>query len=108
MSAGAMRERITIQAPAATDDSYGDSLPTFTDLVTVWAQKVEKTGREIFQSGQVAADQLIIFRTRYLDGFTITAKHRVIWRNRTLDITEPPVNTDNHRRTLELRCTEHG
>ena len=105
MSAGLMRERITIQAAEQTPDGYGEVAPVYTTVATVWARKLEQRARQFLQAEQVAEQFNIVFRIWYRED--ITAKHRILWRGRTFDIVSV-VNPDDDRRELDLRCVEHG
>ncbi len=86
MRAGELRERITIQAPTAVQNSYGEETITWSDVATVWASVEFLAGQERYQR---AVDQAVSTATyritmRYRDD--VTEEHRIQWRGRYLGI----------------------
>jgi len=61
-----MDRLITLQRRTVVQDVYGQEIETWTDLDTVWAQRLELRGSEVWQARQVVAN--------------IEAKYRVYWR----------------------------
>jgi SPP1 family predicted phage head-tail adaptor len=104
MRAGELRHRITLQRKNAVRDSYGESVPTWITVATVWAQVETTGGSESVDAAQVALASLSYMVTiRYRRDVVPTM--RVLWGDRVLEIsavTEP----DNRRRLLALLCAE--
>lgn len=50
-----MDEKITIQEPVNTKDDYGQGVPVWTDVATVWARVDDQSGGERLQAEQVTA-----------------------------------------------------
>jgi SPP1 family predicted phage head-tail adaptor len=105
MDAGGRNQRITIQKLHDQADDYGDTKELYTDVATLWAKKIEKSGREQLQSEQVSSEHTFVFEIRYYSG--LTTKHRVLWRDLVLDIVDI-ANPDMRRRLQHLTCVEHG
>jgi SPP1 family predicted phage head-tail adaptor len=79
MRAGDLRHRITIQSVADTQNSYGEGIPSYTDLITVWAQISPLSGKELDLTNSktltaIASHKIII---RYNPNINIT--NRIKW-----------------------------
>jgi len=96
---GAMQNRITIQAPAAGQDAFGEPIVGWTDICTVWAAIDDLSGRQYIaaQAGQNVVETTITIRYRA----GITAAMRVLHGADVYDI-EAVLGQD--RRTLQLMC----
>lgn len=103
LNAGRMTQRITIQRRTPGEDAHGQSLTTWQDVATVWAEAIPTRGRE-FVAGQAieAASVMVRFRIRHRDG--ITADMRVLWRGLAHALVAPPVEPFGEREALELMC----
>lgn len=62
--------RITIEQPTITQDAAGQPVPTWSTLVTVWAEKDARLGNEQVQADQVTSQNLVNWRIRYRTGIT--------------------------------------
>lgn len=103
MRAGKLDREITIEAPGAvTVDTNGTPTMTWANLATVRAELVEASTAEDLRGYGEAADARTVFRIRWLDG--VTAKHRVQYAGRILNVRE--IIEIGRRRGLELRCEE--
>jgi SPP1 family predicted phage head-tail adaptor len=102
MQAGRLRERVQVQRATATRDAYNAEVLTWATVATVWAQVLERGGRE-----PVLADRpvmLISYEVTVRDGLEITHADRLLWRSKTLSIeTVTPVQADG---VIILRCLE--
>ncbi len=106
MRAGKLRDRVVIQANvAAADqaDQYGEVVPQWSNVATVWAKVEEVGGRENWQADQVRPDRTITVTMRYYAG--LTSKHRLLFGSRILNVGSV-VNPDGKRREHLLSCTE--
>jgi SPP1 family predicted phage head-tail adaptor len=99
---GEFLERITIQSAAITRDAYGAELLTWLDGATVWAKVVAKSGRE-----PILADRPIMivgYEITIRTNTSITQRHRLVWRGKTLTIDAIfPIPAAG---LLTLACTE--
>ena len=103
MRAGALRHRVTIQSGTPTRDGFGTEVLVWGTVATVWATVRSVSGREQVQPEQIFANVTHQITLRYLAG--LTAKMRVLWRGRVLEIQgvrEP----DNRLRMMQLDCLE--
>lgn len=102
VQASELRTQITIQSEATADNTLGEPVQTWVDLVTVLAQAQPLRGREYFAAGQMQAPQDVRFRIRYHVGITETM--RVMWRGVPHAINAV-IDVDGAQLTLELMCT---
>jgi len=103
MGAGKYRHYITIQQPVETIDDVGQTVTSWEDYKTVWAQIQPLKGREYWQSQQVNAEVTHRITIRYLEG--INSKMRVKFGDRYFEI-EPPINPDEKNVELVMLCKE--
>jgi SPP1 family predicted phage head-tail adaptor len=84
--ASRLRERITIEQPNRTPDTYGGQVVTWTTLATVYASVVAITGsaRETHVAGQ--SEALAGYRITIRKRDDVRGDMRIQWRNRTLQI----------------------
>jgi len=104
-SAGKLRERVRIDAPIVTRDSFGGEKVTgWTEGPTVWADVEPLRAREFFaaQAAQSTCDHKVTIRFRA----GVTAKHRLVWRGQALDIVGEPIDVKAQRVWLELLCVK--
>ena len=74
MQAGRLRHRITIQRKTEARDSYGDAVPTWSDVAEVWAEILSVTGREEYLSEQHRETGQWRIRIRKRDGMNGTMR----------------------------------
>ncbi len=84
MITGKMDRRITLQRKTVTTNGYGEEVVAWTDLATVWAEKVDMRGSERYAAAQAVAQLDTKFRIRYRSG--ITPIDRIIYGNTTYDV----------------------
>jgi SPP1 family predicted phage head-tail adaptor len=104
MDAGLLRERITVQQPTETRNRLGESVFEWSTFATVWASVQGVTSREALLAGQQQLDITHRVRLRFLDG--LTAKMRLSWRGRTLEIVS--LLEQENRTIHELLCQENA
>lgn len=64
-AAGKLRDRITIQRATAEDDGYGNvTAGPWADLMTVWADVMERPGGEKIASGALESSRMATIRVR--------------------------------------------
>ena len=95
-----MDERITIQEPAGTTDSYGQSVPDWTDVATVWAKVDDRSGSEKLQADQITAYMNTTFNIRYRTGVDETMRILRIRTGRYYNIRS--VKNPDRKRTLDI------
>jgi SPP1 family predicted phage head-tail adaptor len=81
---GALRHRVTIEAPTRTADEGGGAAIAWQAVASVWAEIQPKSGREVFESDQLGGRVTHDVRLRFRDG--VTAKMRIIHAGRLFDI----------------------
>ena len=84
MRAGSLRNRIAIQQANVVANSLGEQVKTWILFATVWAMAEPFRGKEVYQSDQVLAQQVITFTVRSRAG--ITEKMRIYWDRRYYNI----------------------
>jgi len=103
MSAGRLRDRVTLQRATTTQDDYGAYTETWTDLATVWGRNVVRWGKEADYAHQTEGVQRYEFEIRYYSG--LTPKDRLVWEGRAFDIIAVR-NLDGLRKYHQVICEE--
>jgi len=93
LRAGALRERVTVQAPAGPAvDAYGDETRAWSGGVTVWASVRPETGGERIRSGRLDAVQAYRVMLRYpLPSGDVETTSRIVWGERVLSVLSSTV-----------------
>lgn len=87
MRAGDLDRRITIQRAVTVQDSLGQPVSTWTDLVTVWAKVDWREGGESIEAGeQRSAKQAVLFTVRWMR--LLDPQHRVLFEGRAYEIDD--------------------
>ncbi len=103
MRAGDLRHRVTIQQKSVTRDTYGAEVVSWTDVVTVWAEITDLSGREYFDAQKVNAEVNTKVRIRHRTDLVPTM--RVVEGSRTLEVLAV-IDTDGRKRETVLMCKE--
>lgn len=104
MTAGNLSDRITVQRVVGGDDGYGNSIVSWADLITVWADFLEQLGREKLASGRPEASRAATVRVkRSPNSLGFTPADRIVARGAVWNILSiSAVGRD--RELLELLC----
>lgn len=106
MRAGALNKRITIQEKApTTQNQYGEEVPSWSTVATVWAAIEPLKGREYLEGKQAAAEVSTRIRIRYQPGITITPAMRIQAGSTIYGILDV-INPSSADRELQMMCTE--
>jgi SPP1 family predicted phage head-tail adaptor len=97
-----LSERITVQRAVETPDDMGGRTVAWQDHCEMWAEVKPVKGREAEVKGRLSTIETFLIRVR--KGFDITAKDRVVWRDKTLDIRSEPQDRDMKRRFVWFEC----
>jgi SPP1 family predicted phage head-tail adaptor len=101
MIIGEMDRCITLQKRTITKDTNGERLESWLDDIDVWAQVIERHGREAFQTGQTVAVRDDRFRIYFIDELN-AADYRVSYNGKLYDIES--VITIGHDEFQDLIC----
>lgn len=104
MRAGKLDRTIVMRTVTYEDDGYGNSVPTETDFATLRAQVIEESTDEFIRTYGASTERLRIFRTRFVDGVTLSMT--VVEEGRSYNLKQ--VKEIGRRRGLELRCVAVG
>lgn len=99
---GELRERVTIQVPAESRNSLGETILDWSEYTTRWASVEGLTAREALLNGKQETSVTHRVKMRYVDGLKHTM--RVLWRGRVLDIVS--LLEHNNRSEHEIICSE--
>lgn len=103
MRAGLLDRRITIQGKSITQSDSGEEVVTWSDVATVWAEKVEIRGLERFSIKQIVGHSVKTFRIRWSAAVSqITVEHRILFDGRIFDITD--IRELDRRVGIEIDC----
>ena len=104
MTAGRLRDRITIQRATTGDDGYGNTVTGWSDLMTVWADVRETPGKEAVDAGRVEASHTATIRIRASSASRgVTEADRAMVRGRVWNIRSV-AEVGNDRAMLDLLC----
>jgi SPP1 family predicted phage head-tail adaptor len=103
MEAGELRHRITIQSKTISSDSIGNQTTAWSDFITVWAKKEEKSGREYLKASQPNIERTVIFTIRYTS--EIDESMQISYGDKVYDI-QAILDTEGRKRSLTLVCRE--
>jgi SPP1 family predicted phage head-tail adaptor len=99
-----MDRRISIEHYTTVPDDYGNDVPTWAEMVNVWAAVQQESGREFIQAAAVTPERRVVFRIRWMEG--ITTAHRVNYGGRQHNIHE--VRELGRREGIELHTIATG
>lgn len=74
MDVGALDRRVHVEAPSATRDSYGATIPGWTTIATVWGNVIPVTGTERAALGSQIASAYFRVLVRYRTDIDTTAR----------------------------------
>jgi len=100
MMAGRLDRKITLQKPTTTTDEYGETVTTWNDYRTVWANIQKQSGREMFEAGKLAEVE-IVFKIRHLS--ELASEWRIQYDGKDFDITH--IKELGRRDGLEIAAT---
>ena len=104
MPAGILRQRIQLQSPVETANSFGEMERTWSTYATVWAMIQPLSAREGLIAQQVASTMTHHVRIRY--NTEVSTLHRIQWGTRLFDINGIR-HVDEARVETVLDCTEN-
>jgi len=100
---GKLRNRVTIEQVAETQDSDGSVIETWSNYAGAQAAIEPISGREYFAAQTTQADVTHRISLRYVSG--VTPKMRVKYGSRVFDILSV-ININERNRELQLMCRE--
>ena len=100
---GQLREPLTLQSPTEAVSSSGHVTPTYADEADVRGELVNSKSREFFEAAAQRSEMTHLFRIRYYSG--ITARWRLLWGTRTLNLVGAPIEGMRQVEML-LACKE--
>ena len=99
--AGQLDRRITIQTFSETTDNFGQEVKSFSTLASVWANVVEKVGREGEDGEMIAATKKVEFIIRYRTD--VDEEMRIIYNSNTYKI-QAIQSADARKAFLKIVC----
>lgn len=103
MKAGKLNKRFNIEQNTPTRNDYGESVPAWTVLATVWGSVEPLTGREFLAQQQVQSEITTRFRIRYRND--ITSKMRIVYDEKYYAIDSVIDPFEKHT-FLEIMCVD--
>jgi len=107
MRPGALRHRVNIQEQTETPDGMGGFSIAWSSMAgmdSVPAKVMPLSSREQLDAMKLEADISGKVRIRYRAG--LSAKNRMIFKTRILQITGSPINYDEKNKTLDFLVQE--
>ena len=99
--AGQLDRRITIQNFSETTDSFGQEVKSFSTLASVWANVVERVGREGEDGDMIAATKKVEFIIRYRTD--VDEEMRISYNSNTYKI-QAIQSADARKAFLKIVC----
>ena len=99
--AGQLDRRITIQTFSEATDNFGQEVKSFSTLASVWANVVEKVGREGEDGEMIAATKKVEFIIRYRTD--VDEEMRIIYNSNTYKI-QAIQSADARKAFLKIVC----
>jgi SPP1 family predicted phage head-tail adaptor len=103
MRAGTLRRQITIQSRSSTPDTFGQSVRTWSNLVTTWADIEPLSGRELEVARAVQPEVTHQVTIRYRTGLTDVM--RIVYQGRYFNINSI-LDVGMRHEILQMLCTE--
>ena len=99
--AGQLDRRITIQTFSETTDNFGQEVKSFSTLASVWANVVERVGREGEDGEMIAATKKVEFIIRYRTD--VDEEMRITYNSNTYKI-QAIQSADARKAFLKIVC----
>jgi len=104
MAAGKLTERVTFQRQSGGADIYGNTSDDWQDILTVWADVLERLGREVLAAGRLEAPKTATIRVRRSSAsLDLTEADRVVARGQVWNIRSI-VAVGRSNEMLEVLC----
>ena len=103
MQAGKLRQRIIIEHRSEAANSFGEVIPTWATLTTVWGSVEPLSGKELLEAQQIASETTHRVRIRYYSSLTTEMRFKL--GSRYLEIVSI-LNLKEAGRELEVLCKE--
>jgi SPP1 family predicted phage head-tail adaptor len=88
LDARKLDRRITIQRATTVKDGLGTAIPTWTDLATVWAQRVPQRAIETWKAGGTAATREVMWRIRWSEKVAdVGPADRLVYKGTVMQIS---------------------
>lgn len=101
---GELNTKVKIQAKTITRGGDGSEVETWTDIITTWAKKVQKSSREFYAAQKINAETSALFVIRYRST-QVTRDMRLLEGSRIFEIIDTE-NDGNKNRWLNISCKE--
>jgi SPP1 family predicted phage head-tail adaptor len=85
MQAGKLDRRIAVERATTAKNDFGEEVPTWAPLSTVWAQVLPISDQERWRASEVSATVSTRFRIRW--GLGVTAEDRIVYEGRVYEIS---------------------
>ena len=102
--AGQLDKQITIQVRTLDQDDAGQPTETWATFATVYANIKPLVGRDYLAARQLVDEISHDITIRYRRG--IKPKMRILYLDRYFEIVAPPIDADERREWLYLKCKE--
>ena len=102
LEAGKLDQRLTLQESTPSTNDFGEEVPTWSDVATVWGRAEPLRGREFFSAAQMQSSAEVRFTIRWRAG--LNERMRVLWRGVPHEIVAPLIDVGGRQETLEIMC----
>ncbi len=84
MRAGELDRKVRLERRTTAQNDYGEPIETWVLIAEVWASRAVLSGRELFDSDQIAAELMYKFRMYYRSDLDATC--RIVYGGQNYDI----------------------
>ena len=105
MRVGALRQRVTLEAPVRVADGAGGADTACSPVATLWADVAAAGSGEVTAGERLEARTRLRVTIRFRAG--VTPAMRLVWRGAALNI-RAVADRDGRRRFLSLDCEAGG
>ena len=107
LQAGTLNKRIRFEKPSDAVDQYGDPIPGWTTVATVWAAIRPMGSNERMAALQAQSGQTHIVTVRYSAALaSARGNWRAVYQARVFELVGQPRNADEANAQLVFDCTE--
>lgn len=103
---GEYRHIITFQSLTNEQNSYGEELDVWKDILKTRAALYPINGKEFFAAEKVNSEVTHKINIRYIPNKTLTSDMRIKFGERVFELISPPINFQEKNVELQFLCKE--
>lgn len=108
MQAGQLRKRVVLQKHSTAQDGYGQQLPAWIDLATLWAEIEPVSGGQMERMRSIynhTSHKVVVRWQPILEDVRQVGSYRILYAGRIFDVGAS-MNDSERNRVVTLLCSE--